>query len=96
VDVLHPLAIVIPASQQGSAWGETVDPRMMTLILLSCAGIVCSSRNMRACYEDLGFRIFTANQQPNHGRTSEFCRQNLEALSGCSKPMLSWTSKSKS
>ena len=35
----------------------------------------------RACYEDLAFRVLTANQQPDHSRISEFRRQNHEAFS---------------
>jgi transposase len=56
---------------------------MMTLLLLYayCAGIVSSRRIERACYEDLAFRVLTANQQPDHSRISEFRRRNLEALS---------------
>ena len=34
-----------------------------------------------ALYEDLAFRVLTANQQPDHSRISEFRRRNLEALS---------------
>jgi len=36
----------------------------------------------RACYEDLAFRVLTANQQPDHSRISEFRRRNLDALKG--------------
>jgi hypothetical protein len=55
---------------------------MMTLLLLYayCVGIVSSRRIERACYEDLAFRVLTANQQPDHSRISEFRRRNLDAL----------------
>ena len=55
----------------------------MTLLLLYayCVGTVSSRRIERACYEDLAFRVLTANQQPDHSRISEFRRRNLEALS---------------
>jgi hypothetical protein len=55
----------------------------MTLLLLYayCVGIVSSRKIERACYEDLAFRVLTANQQPDHSRISEFRRRNLDALS---------------
>jgi transposase len=55
----------------------------LTLLLLyaSCKGVVSSRRIERACYEDLAFRVLTANQQPDHSRISKFVRRNLEALS---------------
>ena len=55
----------------------------MTLLLLYayCVGTVSSRKIERACYEDLAFRVLTANQQPDHSRISEFRRRNLEALS---------------
>ena len=36
----------------------------------------------RARYEDLAFRVLTANQQPDHSRISEFRRRTLDALKG--------------
>ena len=55
----------------------------MTLLLLYayCVGIVSSRKIERVCYEDLAFRVLTANQQPDHSRISEFRRRNLDALS---------------
>jgi transposase len=56
---------------------------MMTLLLgyADCVGIVSSRKIKRACYEDLAFRVLTANQQPDHIRISEFRRRNLDVLS---------------
>ncbi|WP_369802987.1 transposase [Synechococcus sp. MW101C3] len=42
-------------------------------------GIVSSRRIEHACYEDLAFRVLTANQQPDHSHISEFRRRNLDA-----------------
>lgn len=53
----------------------------MLLLYAYCTGVVSSRRIERACYEDLAFRVLTANQQPDHSRISEFRRRNLEALS---------------
>ena len=83
VDELDLSAIVIPAQSKDPRGEKGFDPRMMTLLLLYayCAGIVSSRKIERACYEDLAFRVLTANQQPDHSRISEFRRRNLEALS---------------
>jgi hypothetical protein len=52
----------------------------MLLLYAYCVGIVSSRKIERACYEDLAFRVLTANQQPDHSRISEFRRRNLDAL----------------
>jgi hypothetical protein len=45
-------------------------------------GTVFSRMIERACYEDLAFRVLTANQHPEHSRISDLRRRNLEALKG--------------
>jgi transposase len=84
VNELDLSAIVIPAQNKDHRGEKGSHARMMTLLLLYayCAGIVSSRRIERACYEDQAFRVLTGNQQPDHGRISEFRRRNLEALSG--------------
>jgi len=76
--------VLIPAQSKDPRGEKGFDPRMMTLLLLYayCVGTVSSRKIERACYEDLAFRVLTANQQPDHTSISEFRRQNLEALSG--------------
>jgi transposase len=83
VDELDLSAIVVPAQAKDPRGEKGFDPRMMTLLLLYayCVGTVSSRKIERACYEDLAFRVLTANQQPDHSRISEFRRRNLEALS---------------
>jgi len=83
VDELDLSQVLIPAQSKDPRGEKGFDPRMMTLLLLYayCVGIVSSRKIERACYEDLAFRVLTANQQPDHSRISEFRRQNLEALS---------------
>jgi len=84
VDDLDLSAILTPARAKDPRGEKGFDPRMMTLLLLYayCVGTVSSRKIERACYEDLAFRVLTANQQPDHTSISEFRRQNLEALSG--------------
>jgi hypothetical protein len=45
-------------------------------------GIVSSRKIKRACYEDLAFRVLTANQKLVHSRISEIRCRNLDALKG--------------
>ena len=83
VDELDLSEILIPVQAKDPRGEKGFDPRMMTMLLLYayCVGIVSSRKIERACYEDLAFRVLTANQQPDHSRISEFRRRNLEAPS---------------
>lgn len=76
--------ILIPAQAKDPRGEKGFDPRVMTMLLLYayCVGIMSSRKIERACYEDLAFRVLTANQQPDHSRISEFRRRNLDALKG--------------
>ena len=82
VDELDLLQILGPAEAKDPRGEKRFDPRMMTMLLLYayCVGIISSRKIERACYEDLAFRVLTANQQPDHSRISEFRRRNLDAL----------------
>ena len=74
--------VLIPAQAKDPRGEKGFDPRMMTMLLLYayCVGIVSSRKIERACYEDLAFRVLTANQQPDQSRISEFRRRNLDVL----------------
>jgi transposase len=82
VDELDLSEILIPAQAKDPRGEKGYDPRMLTILLLytCCIGIISSRKIERACYEDLAFRVLTANQQPDHSRISEFRRRNLDAL----------------
>jgi len=54
----------------------------MLLLYAYCVGTVSSRKIERACYEDLAFRVLTANQQPDHSFISEFRRRNLDSPNG--------------
>jgi transposase len=58
------------------------DPRMMVALLLYayCNGTPSSRRIAWLCERDIGYRVLTANQQPNFRTISEFRRIHLEAL----------------
>jgi transposase/transposase-like protein len=63
---------------------KAYDPRMMVVLLLYayCVGLPSSRKIEKACYEDLPFRVLSANQQPDHTRISEFRRRHLKILEG--------------
>ena len=58
------------------------DPRMMLALLLYgyCVGVPSSRKIEQKTYEDVAFRIISADQHPDHTRISEFRRQHLSAL----------------
>ena len=59
------------------------DPRMMVALLLYgyCVGVASSRKLERKTYEDVAFRVVTADNHPDHTTISEFRRIHLEALS---------------
>jgi len=58
-------------------------PKMMVALLLYayCNGTPSSRRIARLCERDAGYRVVSADQQPNFRTISEFRRIHLEALS---------------
>jgi transposase len=58
------------------------DPTMMVALLLYayCSGTASSRRIAWLCERDIGYRVLTANLQPNFRTISEFRRIHLEAL----------------
>lgn len=59
------------------------DPRMMTALVLYgyCVGVTSSRRLERATHEDVGFRILSGDQHPDHSAISAFRKRHLHALS---------------
>lgn len=58
------------------------EPKMMVKIFIYgvVKGIFSSRKIEKALYEDVGFRILSANQQPDHWTISEFRRRHHKAL----------------
>lgn len=58
------------------------EPKMMVKILIYAIskGVLSSRKIEKALYEDIGFRMISANQQPDHWTISEFRRRHLRAL----------------
>ena len=63
---------------------KAYEPRMLVVLLLYayCVGLPSSRMIEKACWEDAAFRVLTGNQQPDHGRISDFRRRHLPALAG--------------
>lgn len=71
-------------SYDGSKGGKPpYNPRMMTTLLFYayCVGTFSSRKIEKACYEQVPFRVLTAEQQPDHDTIAYFRRRHLKALS---------------
>ena len=57
-------------------------PRMMVALLLYgyCVGVASSRKLEKRTYEDIAFRVITADQHPDHVRVSELRRMHLWCL----------------
>ena len=57
-------------------------PQMMVALLIYayCVGVPSSRKIEKRCYEDVAFRVITANTQPDHTCISEFRRIHLSSL----------------
>jgi len=58
------------------------EPRMMVGLLLYayCVGVVSSRKIENATYEQIPFRVLTADQHPDHDTIAEFRRRHIAAL----------------
>jgi len=71
-------------SYDGSKGGRPpYNPQMMTTLLFYayCVGSFSSRKIEKACYEQVPFRVLTAEQQPDHDTIAYFRRKHLNALS---------------
>lgn len=85
-------------SYQGDGRGyPPYDPQMMTALLLYgyCLGLTSSRRMERATHEDVGFRLVSANQHPDHDSICRFRKRHLKALSGLFVQVLRMCQKAK-
>ena len=60
------------------------DPRTMTglLIYAYCRGLPSSRQIERATYEQIPYRVLTANQNPDHDTIANFRKEHLNELAG--------------
>lgn len=71
-------------SYDGSKGGRPpYNPQRMTTLLLYayCVGIFSSRKIEKACYEQVPFRVLTAERQPDHDTIAYFRGKHLNALS---------------
>jgi len=74
----------IYGSYDGSKGGKPpYHPTMMTSLLFYayCVGVFSSRKMEKACYEQIPFRVLTADQHPDHDTIAAFRRRHLKALS---------------
>jgi transposase len=75
----------IYGSYEGDGRGQPpYDPSMMAALLLYayCVGVPSSRRIEKATYEDVAFRVVSANQHPDHDSICAFRKRHLKALAG--------------
>ncbi len=84
-DVVEQLDLsAVFAGHEGTKGQPPYHPEMMVKVWLYgyCVGIRSSRKLERALHEDIGFRMLSANQQPDHWTLSEFRRRHLAVLRG--------------
>lgn len=70
-------------SYRADGWGHAAyEPSMMVCLLLYayCLGVRSSRQIERLCERDIGFRVITANQAPDHSTIARFRQTNEEGL----------------
>jgi len=63
-------------------------PAMMLTLLLYvyCKGLRSSRVIERSCWDDVGCRVITANQQPDHATIARFRQRHEDAIASCVQP----------
>jgi len=82
VDALDLLAIM-SSYEEGDLRGRPpYHPGMMVKLLIYgyCVGKMSSRKIERATYDDVGFRVLSCNQQPDHDSIAEFRKRHLQEL----------------
>lgn len=84
IDAVDEMALgSIYGAYRSDGWGAAAhEPKMMVALLLYsyCLGIRSSREIERACHLDIGFRVVTANQTPDHTTIARFRQRHGEAL----------------
>ena len=83
VDQLE-LSEITARYERESRGGPPYHPRMMVKVLLYsyCVGVASSRRIAQRLHEDIAFPVLSANNTPDFRTTSDFRKDNLDALSG--------------
>jgi len=83
IDVVEQLDLsAIYLSYDSSSGQPPYDPAMMTALLLYgyCVGVPSSRQIEKRTYEDVAFRMITANRHPDHDSICAFRKRHLQAL----------------
>jgi transposase len=83
IDVVEQLDLSNIYSSYDSNTGQPpYDPTMMTALLLYayCVGVPSSRQIEKRTYEDVAFRMITANRHPDHDSICAFRKRHLQAL----------------
>ena len=82
VDALD-LSAIMSSYEEGDPRGRPpYHPGMMVKLLIYgyCVGKMSSRKIERATYDDVGFRVLSCNQQPDHDSIAEFRKRHLKEL----------------
>lgn len=77
------LSAILKAYEEGDARGRPpYHPQMMVKLLIYgyCVGKMSSRKLEHATYDDVGFRVLSGNQQPDHASIAEFRKRHLPEL----------------
>ena len=77
------LSVILKPYAEGDARGQPpYHPQMMVKLLLYgyCVGKMSSRKIEQASYDDVGFRVLSGNQQPDHASIAEFRKRHLPEL----------------
>jgi transposase len=77
------LSAILKPYEEGDARGQPpYHPQMMVKLLLYgyCVGKLSSRKIEQASYDDVGFRVLSGNQQPDHASIAEFRKRHLPEL----------------
>ena len=77
------LSAILKVYEEGDARGRPpYHPQMMVKLLLYgyCVGKLSSRKLEQASYDDVGFRVLSGNQQPDHASIAEFRKRHLPEL----------------
>lgn len=83
IDVVGQLDLsAIYSSYDNNSGQPPYDPEMMTTLLLYayCVGVPSSRQIEKRTYEDVAFRMITANRHPDHDSICAFRKRHLKAL----------------
>lgn len=77
------LSAILQSYEAGDARGRPpYHPQMMVKLLIYgyCVGKISSRKLEQASYDDVGFRVLSGNQQPDHASIAEFRKRHLAEL----------------